>query len=163
MKTATTRQIIGCIGKCLSGLSVDELDALTDSVHNTLGRHQGRKIFREFLRKGKRQDDLKCLDFHEQCCRYIENDRDYVLSTPNSNVKMLINDVSEAFDTAIELERIPEIDMTILDKFNEALNTPRREALLQVLEETKLRLEEHLNVSHKDFRIYVREPCPSTR
>ncbi|XP_011304296.1 uncharacterized protein [Fopius arisanus] len=163
MKTATARGIIGCIGKCTSGLTLDELDILTDTVHSTLGRHQGRKIFREFLRKGKRQDDLKCLDFHEQCCKYIENERDYVLSTATPNLKMLTNDVSEAFDTAIELERVPEIDMAILDKFNEALNTPCRESMLQVLEETKLRLEDHLSSSHKDFKIYMREPCPNTR
>ncbi|XP_063977058.1 uncharacterized protein LOC135162479 [Diachasmimorpha longicaudata] len=163
MKTATTRQIIGCIGKCTSGLSVDELDALTDNVHSTLGRHEGRKIFREFLRKGKRKDDLECLDFHERCCRYIENDQNYTLSTENPNLKMLINDVSEAFDTAIELERIPEIDMSILERFNEVLNTPCREGLLLVLQDVKLMLEDHLRVSHKDFKIYARQPCPNTR
>lgn len=75
---AAAKKIIGCIGKCTSGLKLEELDAITDNIDTTLNHHQGKKIFRRFLRNGKRQDDLKCLDFYEHCCRYIENEDNYL-------------------------------------------------------------------------------------
>lgn len=77
METSVARKIVGCIGKCTSGLTSKELDVITDNVHKTLALPQGRKIFREYLTLGKFTDYLLCLDFYEKCCLIIEKEENY--------------------------------------------------------------------------------------
>lgn len=73
----SSSRTIGCIGKCTSGLSLEELDRITDDIQRTLAHAQGRKIFRKYLSHGRRKTDLACLDLYEQVAEYIDNERSY--------------------------------------------------------------------------------------
>lgn len=68
---------LGCIGKCTSGLSLEELDLITDHVHRTLSHPQGLKIFRKYLSQGRRKTDLACLDLYEACSEYLDSEKIY--------------------------------------------------------------------------------------
>ena len=68
---------IGCIGKCTSGLSLEELDLITDDVQRTLAHVQGRKILRKFLAQGRRATELKCLELYEKCTECLDKERSY--------------------------------------------------------------------------------------
>ncbi|XP_034940489.1 uncharacterized protein [Chelonus insularis] len=157
------KKIVRCIGKCSSGLTLEELDNITDHIQKTLNDCKGRKIFREFLRQSNRVDDLACLDFYEKICEFIENDKTETSSTTQPSVKVLTENINEALDIAANLYGVPEIDMALLERFSECLTTPCRAAMLDVLSDTKLRLMDHLTNAHKDFRIYLLEPCPKTK
>jgi len=65
-------QYIGCIGKCTTGLTIEELDRITDNINATLSHWQGRKIFRKYLQKENITDMIYCLDLYEICLEYSE-------------------------------------------------------------------------------------------
>lgn len=65
--SSSSGKTMGCIGKCTSGLSIEELDLITDHIHQTLIHPKGRKVFNKYLTQGKRKTDLACLDFYEHC------------------------------------------------------------------------------------------------
>lgn len=77
MATKTNRSI-GCIGKCTSGLTLEDLDQITDHINQTLLHPKGREVFRKYLTLARRKDDLACLEFYENCCEYIEKEENYV-------------------------------------------------------------------------------------
>lgn len=77
MKTSIPGKLVGCIGKCTSGLTAEELDHVTDNIHKTLTHSRGRQIFKEYLKQERRHDDLECLKFWEKCSEYIEKEQDY--------------------------------------------------------------------------------------
>lgn len=77
MKTSVPRRIVGCIGKCTSGLTPEELDHVTDHIHKTLTHPKGRKMFKEYLKQAHRKDDLACLKFYEKCSEFIEKEENY--------------------------------------------------------------------------------------
>lgn len=156
-------QIIGCIGKCTCGLTLGELDYITDSINKTLNHIKGRKIFRKYLTQGHRRDDLACLDFYEMCCDFIDREESYYFSTREPTLEFLANDVNTALLVAEGLDGVPEIDMAILERFNEALTTSSRDAMLAVLKDTKIRLANHLENSHRGFKTYILQPCPKAK
>lgn len=72
------------------------------------------------------------------------------------------NDVNGAMALAEDLD-VPEIDLSIMLRFNEAVNSESREAMLNILQDTKLRLLDHLRNAHKGFRTYALKPCPNSK
>ncbi|XP_044004318.1 uncharacterized protein LOC122849615 [Aphidius gifuensis] len=164
MKTSVVQgKIVGCIGKCSSGLTTQELDRITDSVQKTLTNDKGRKIFYEYLKRSNNVDAMNCLNFYEKCCIVLEKENNYHLMTKNPDLKIFTEDFNDIFDTAAELNGVPEIDLAILERFNECLTTPCRDSMINVIEDTKMRLAEHLKISFKHFKIYMLEPCPKTK
>ena len=75
----------------------------------------------------------------------------------------LTEDINEALTLAENLDGVPEIDMALLERFNGTLTRPCRESMLAVLEDTKIRLMNHLRKAHRDFRAYALLPCPITK
>ncbi|XP_058793985.1 uncharacterized protein LOC131665842 [Phymastichus coffea] len=153
---------LGCIAECTSGLTADELDRITDHVQCTLSSAQGRRIFRQYLSEARRRTDVACLELHEQCCRALDDER---LSRPGqeaAGVEPLLTDVGRALSLAEDLDGVPEIDLALLERYTEALESRSRDALLAVLEETKSRLMNHLRQAHKGFRAYAKQPRPRT-
>lgn len=73
MQATSDTRTIGCIGKCTSGLSNDELDQITDNIHRTLNHPRGRKIFRVYLERRDLRDNLQCLDLYEECSSITSN------------------------------------------------------------------------------------------
>ncbi|XP_043273657.1 uncharacterized protein [Venturia canescens] len=164
MKTSIPGKLVGCIGKCTSGLTAEELDHVTDNIHKTLTHPRGRKIFKEYLKQERRHDDLECLKFYEKCSEFIEKEQNYSNSEKNPTLDSLIEDVNDAMLTAENLDGIPEIDMSLLEKYNEILTRPPcRQSMLSLLEETKIRLMNHLRRVHRGFRDYALQPCPRTK
>ncbi|XP_011494283.1 PREDICTED: uncharacterized protein LOC105359382 [Ceratosolen solmsi marchali] len=159
---STTRTTLGCIGKCTSGLTVEQLDFLTDHVQRTLGHAQGRKMLAEYLSQGKRDTDLRCLELYEKCAAYIDKERRYRLSTKEPRVEPLENDVNLALSAAEELDDVPEINLDLLEKYTDALANRSSDSMIDVLEETKYCLMNHLRQAHKGFRAYVMQPCPKS-
>lgn len=75
MQTSLSKQTIGCIGKCTSGLSLDELDQITDNISKTLGHPRGREIFKKYLERRDLRDNLDCLTLYETCCEIIDGEK----------------------------------------------------------------------------------------
>ena len=73
MQTSSSKQVIGCIGKCTTGLSRDELDQITDNINETLAHPRGREIFRKYLKRRDLEDSLECLNLYETCCYSIDD------------------------------------------------------------------------------------------
>lgn len=71
--SSPVNKLIDCIGKCTSGLSRAELNQITESVRQTLNHHRGRELFHSYLEKGKREDDLACLDLYNTCTDYVNS------------------------------------------------------------------------------------------
>jgi len=69
---------------------------------------------------------------------------------------MRVREISEDLD-------VPQIDMVLMERFNEALINQTREALLAVLEDTKDRSRDYLRNIHESFKRYISEPCPLTK
>ncbi|XP_033222600.1 uncharacterized protein LOC117176464 [Belonocnema kinseyi] len=157
-----TNKIVGCIGKCTSGLTLEELDQITDHINQTLLHAKGREVFRKYLTLARRKDDLACLEFYENCSEYIEKEENYVRRVKEPTLDFLKNDFANALAIAEDID-VPEIDLAILERFVEALDSESREAMLSVLNDTKLRLMDHLRNAHRGFRIYVLQPCPKTK
>ncbi|XP_031782437.1 uncharacterized protein LOC100118887 [Nasonia vitripennis] len=157
---AGSSKTIGCIGKCTSGLSLEELDRLTDDIQRTLAHAQGRKIFRKYLSHGRRKTDLACLDLYEQVAEYIDNERSYRLNTKSPSVEPLLADFNLALSAAEDLDDVSEIDLALLERYTQAADSRSRESMLDVLEETRSRMTNHLRQAHKGFRAYAKQPCP---
>ena len=77
MATKSSKSI-GCIGKCTSGLTLKELDQITDNINQTLLHPLGRSIFRKYLTVGRRKDALASLDLYETCCEFMEKEENYL-------------------------------------------------------------------------------------
>lgn len=154
--------MIGCIGKCTSGLTLEELDQITDSINQTLQHPKGTEVFRKYLKLSRRNDDLECLELFETCTKIVDKEEKYVKTTKEATLDNLKEDVNTAMALAEDLD-VPEIDLSIMLRFNEAVNSESREAMLNVLQDTKLRLLEHLRNAHKGFRTYALKPCPNSK
>ncbi|XP_017754406.1 PREDICTED: uncharacterized protein LOC108546701 [Eufriesea mexicana] len=161
MQTTLSRQTIGCIGKCTSGLSTDELDQITDNINKTLNHLRGREIFKKFLQRRGLRDNLECLALYEACSEIIEK-RDSILKQRTS-LDWLIKNVMQVKEMAEDLDGVPQIDMAHLERFNEALNSDSRTSLLSLLVDTRDRCCDHLRRVHESFKKYASEPCPTTK
>lgn len=73
-----TTKIIGCIGKCTSGLTLEELDQITDNINQTLQHPKGRDVFRKYLNLSHRNDDLECLELYEICTKIGDKEEKYL-------------------------------------------------------------------------------------
>lgn len=78
----------------------------------------------------------------------------------DSNLVSLTIDVTTVREIAEDLDGIPQIDMALMERFNEALTNKTREALLAVLEDTRDRSRDYLRNVHQSFKKYISEPCP---
>ena len=67
----------GCIGICNSGLTLKELDEITDNVNQVLLHPKGKEMFRRYLNLARRKDDLACLELYENCFECIEKEENY--------------------------------------------------------------------------------------
>ncbi|KAJ8678846.1 hypothetical protein QAD02_014633 [Eretmocerus hayati] len=162
-----TGKKLGCIGKCTSGLSPEELDLITDHIHRTLSSLKGRAIFRRFLEQQGRSTDLSCLDLYEQICGYIEKERAHRLSARNPTLEHLKADVDSVLNALDDLEAVEEIDLDLLRRLTDSLDSESREDMLACLEEVKNRLMNYLGRPDEEdgswsFRRYVKQPCPKT-
>lgn len=88
------------------------------------------------------------------CCR---------LSAKEPTTDQLEADVNSALAQAEDLDGVRQIDLALLERYSQALNNRSRESMIDVLEETKSRLSNHLAQAHKGFRTYAKQPCPQTR
>ncbi|KZC08340.1 PREDICTED: uncharacterized protein LOC107186591 [Dufourea novaeangliae] len=153
-------QVIGCIGKCTSGLNREELDQITDNINRTLVHPRGREIFKRYLKKRELTDNIECLELYETCCEFLEEGKHQSQSKKELPLEVLIDNVTRVREMAEDLDGVPQIDMAILQSLNEALNSRSRVALLGVLENTRDRCRNHLRRVHESFKTYATEPCP---
>ncbi|XP_014207345.1 uncharacterized protein LOC106638600 [Copidosoma floridanum] len=160
---SSSNKFIGCVGKCTSGISISELDRITDHVQHALDSTKGRSIFKRYLEQGRRRTDLACLQLYEQICEYIDNDERNRIMQKDPSVESLACDVNLVLSAAEDLDDVTEIDLALLERYTEALDKGSREAMLDVLHDTKVRIVGSLVQAHKGFRTYVRQPCPETK
>lgn len=81
----------------------------------------------------------------------------------DSDLEILTMNVMTVREIAEDLNGVPQIDMVLMERFNEALTNKTRELLLAVLEETRDRSQDYLKRIHENFKQYVSEPCPLTK
>lgn len=89
----------------------------------------------------------------------------YVHSTSSKdfNLESLTNDVTRMKELLEDLDGVPQIDLALLERFNDALNSESRITMLAVLENTRERLKDHLRRVHGSFKRYASEPCPISK
>ncbi|XP_060832364.1 uncharacterized protein LOC132916405 [Bombus pascuorum] len=160
MQSSLPSQTIGCIGKCTSGLSIHDLDQITDNIHKTLTHPRGREIFRNFLEQRGLTDNLKCLALYETCLQILTEESNFSHSKKETTLESLTNRVMQVKEIAEDLGGVRQIDMELLQRFNEALNSNSRSSLLSILADTKNRCRDHLNRVHGSFKQYASKPCP---
>jgi len=73
MASGSQYNTIGCIEKCTTGLTIQELNQITDNINATLSHPQGRKIFRKYLQKQNITNRIDCLDLYEICLEFSED------------------------------------------------------------------------------------------
>ena len=78
-------------------------------------------------------------------------------------MESLVEKVMQVKEMAEDLDGVPQIDMALLERFNEALNSDSRTSLLSVLTDTRDRCRDHLRRVHESFKQYASEPCPLTK
>lgn len=71
MQAPLPTQVIGCIGKCTTDLTVEELDQITDNINKTLSHPKGRKIFKKYLERCSLESSLECLELYEVCSEFL--------------------------------------------------------------------------------------------
>lgn len=162
MQASLSSQTIGCIGKCTIGLTAEELDQITDNINRTLAHPKGRKIFKRYLQQRNLQSSLECLKLYKICSKFLAKELTQSQST-DSNLESLTVDVTMVRDIVEDLDGVPQIDMALMKRFNEALTNKTREALLAVLEDTRDRAQDYLRSIHQNFKQYISEPCPLTK
>ncbi|XP_076623663.1 uncharacterized protein LOC143343048 [Colletes latitarsis] len=162
MKTSASKRTIGCIGKCTSDLSSEELDQITDNINKTLAHKEGRKIFKKYLQEFDLRDDLECLELYETCCKYIlEGSR--LQSNNDSCLEQLTRNARMVKKMAEDLDGVSRIDKAFLKNFNTVLDRNSRIELLDVLVDTRDRCCDHLRCVHDSFKKYASEPCPLSK
>ncbi|XP_012347403.1 uncharacterized protein LOC100865963 isoform X3 [Apis florea] len=163
MQTSLSKRTIGCIGKCTSGLSIDELDQITDNINKTLNHPRGREIFKKFLEQCDLRDNLECLALFEICFEIIEREQKFLQSKKEPLLESLIENVKQVQEMASDLDGVSQIDRALLERFNEALNSNSRNSLLSILEDIRNCCRDHLRSIHEKFKQYASEPCPMSR
>ncbi|XP_043248518.1 uncharacterized protein LOC122395191 [Colletes gigas] len=162
MKTSASKRTIGCIGKCTSGLSREELDQITDNINKTLTHPEGKKIFKKYLQARDLRDNLECLELYETCCNYIfEGSR--LQSNNGPHLEQLIRNATTVMEMAEDLDGVSRIDKAFLQGFDAALNSNSRTELLGALVDTRDICCDHLKSVHDSFKEYVSEPCPLSK
>lgn len=162
MQTSAQRTV-GCIGKCTFGLSNEQLDLITDNINKTLEDPRGIEIFRRYLERRGLTDNLDCLSLYETSVQSIEKEKNHPHLGKEAISESLIDDVNKVRDMAEDLDGVPEIDMALMERFNEALTNGSRIALLEVLRDTCDRTRNHLRRIHGSFQKYASEPCPLSK
>ncbi|CAK9802768.1 hypothetical protein ANTPLA_LOCUS3314 [Anthophora plagiata] len=163
MQASASKQVIGCIGKCISGLSLEELDQLTDNINNTLAHSRGRRIFKSYLERRDLRDNLDCLELYEACCEIINEAKNDSQARKEYSLEKLIEDTERVKEMVEDLDGVSQLDMALLERYNEALTNCSRNALLSVLVDTRDRSRDHLRRVHDSFKKYAAEPCPITK
>ena len=158
MQTSSSKQPIGCIGKCTTGLSRDELDQITDNINKTLAHPRGREIFRKYLKRRDLEDSLECLNLYETCCYSIDEAK----RCPHS-LEPLVENAVMVREMVEDLEGVSELDLSLLQTFNEAIDRQSRPALFDVLVHTRDSCRNFLCCVHESFKKYASEPCPLSK
>ncbi|XP_029676413.1 uncharacterized protein LOC115243491 [Formica exsecta] len=159
MQASLSTQTIGCIGKCTTGLTAEELDQITDNINKTLSHPKGRQIFERYLQRRNLRSSLECLELYKTCSEFLAKELTQSQSKDSDLVSLTI-DVTTVREIAEDLDGIPQIDMALMERFNEALTNKTREALLAILEDTRDRSRDYLRNVHQSFKKYISEPCP---
>lgn len=160
MSSFLSPKVIGCIGKCTSGLSLEELDHITDNIHRTLSHPRGIEVFARYLEKREHTDSINCLKLYETCCKFIEAAENCPESRKEQLLDVLIGHVTEVREMADDLDGVPQIDFRLMRSYNEALNSKSKIDLLAVLEVTRNRCRDYLRNIHGSFKDYASQPCP---
>lgn len=71
MQASLSAPTIGCIGKCTTGLTTEELDQITDNINKTLSHPKGRQIFERYLQQRNLQSSLECLELYKTCSEFL--------------------------------------------------------------------------------------------
>ncbi|CAB0042414.1 unnamed protein product [Trichogramma brassicae] len=162
-------KFIGCIGKCTSGLTVKDIDRITDSISKCLDDKHGRKIFRRYVVQADRRTDRHCLDLYERISDLINLEISQRNPTENPSVEAVrsaerlschVNDILDQLDT---LDSMEEIDWAVIDQLQRALDEQSAEGMFDGLKMVNIGLEHHLAKAYKSFRTYARAPCPQTK
>ncbi|XP_011266766.1 uncharacterized protein LOC105257674 [Camponotus floridanus] len=162
MQASLSVRTIGCIGKCTTGLTAEELDQITDNINKTLSHPKGRQIFERYLQQRNLQSSLECLELYKICSESLAKELSK-LQSKDSDLESLIVDVMTVREITEDLDGVPQIDMALMERFNEALTNKTREALLNILEDTRDRSRDYLKNVHQSFKQYISEPCPITK
>lgn len=80
--------------------------------------------------------------------------------TEDSDIESLSKNVTVVRELAEDIYGVPQIDMALMERFNEALTERTRQALLAILEDTKDRSRQFLQRVHGSFKQYASQPCP---
>jgi len=152
-------EFYSCIGKCVVGLSLAELDRITDHVKYALESEKGRFMFKKYLEQGHLQSDLKCLNMYSAVAKHVA-DSDREGNQSSEPLQEALNSISLELQ---ELDDIPEFDLDFLYKIESTLFTGSRQDMLDILEETKLKCQGSLTQAHKGFSVQARLPCPRFR
>ncbi|GAB1862471.1 hypothetical protein CAJAP_03550 [Camponotus japonicus] len=162
MQASLSARTIGCIGKCTTGLTAEELDQITDNINKTLSHPKGRQIFERYLQQRNLQSSLECLELYKICSESLAKELSK-LQSKDSDLESLIVDVMTVREITEDLDGVPQIDMALMERFNEALTNKTKEALLNILEDTRDRSRDYLKNVHQSFKQYISEPCPITK
>ncbi|XP_076287025.1 uncharacterized protein LOC143212288 [Lasioglossum baleicum] len=160
MSNFLSTKVVGCIGKCTSGLTPKDLDRITDNIHTTLDDTEGIKVFARYLEKRELTDNINCLRLYETCCKCIDAAEKCRESIKEQSLEVLIGHVTEVREMAEDLDGVTQIDLALMEKYNKALNSKSKADLLAVLEDTRYRCREHLRNIHGSFKEYASQPCP---
>lgn len=163
MQTSLPKKTIGCIGKCTSGLSPEELDKITDNICKTLISPNGRRIFKIYLQQGGFIDNLECLELYETCVEFIEKDKHYLYTAKNPDINSLRNDLNTVKELVEDLDGVNQIDKAFMERFNKALMSDSRCDMVEMLKDARDCMCNHLRHAHKHFKLYASEPCPLTK
>ncbi|XP_076650118.1 uncharacterized protein LOC143357476 [Halictus rubicundus] len=163
MPNFLSTKVVGCIGKCTSGLSPEELDRITDNIHKTLSHPRGIKIFERYLEKCELTDSINCLNLYKTCCDFIKAAESCSESRREPSLEVLIGHVTIAREMAEYLDGVTQIDMDLMQSYNKALNSGSKTDLLAVLQDTRFRCQEYLENIHGSFKEYAAQPCPLTK
>ncbi|XP_076287028.1 uncharacterized protein LOC143212290 [Lasioglossum baleicum] len=155
MSNFLSTKVVGCIGKCTSGLTPKDLDRITDNIHTTLDDTEGIKVFARYLEERELTDNINCLRLYETCCKCID-----AAEKCQESQEVLIGYVKEVRDMVKDLDGVTRIDSALIDKYDKALNSESKADLLAVLEDTRCRCRKHLRNIHESFKEYALQPCP---
>ncbi|XP_011635098.1 uncharacterized protein LOC105425845 [Pogonomyrmex barbatus] len=160
MQSSLPDQKITCLGKCLDNMTKEELNGITENIHNTLIWPKGNELFTNYLEQYNFRDSLECLNLYNKCSECLAEKKKQ-LSKKNLKefelLESLFVEVRAIKEIVEDLDGIPELDMDLMKQFNEALKTRTNIELLAVLEETRIRCRNYLRKSHEGFKEYVVE------
>ncbi|TGZ32739.1 uncharacterized protein [Temnothorax longispinosus] len=153
MQSSSAAQTTDCLGRC-DNLTMEELDQITDNIHKTLTHPKGNELFASYLEQFP--DSLACLNVYNTCSKYLTEEQNRSIhgssSEESKSLESLVTKVEMMQKTVFDLN---EIDFRLMKQFKVALEIKTKEALLNVLENTKDQCQNCLRKMHERFRDYI--------